>query len=69
MIVGVTGSFGSGKTTVANMFKQFNFKVINVDKLYRNIYKKNTSLKNKIKKEFETLDKTKIKNNIINNNN
>jgi len=59
MIIGVTGTFGSGKTTVANMFKKYGFKIINVDKLYHNIYNKN--LKNKIKKEFDTLDKEKIR--------
>ena len=61
MIIGITGTFGSGKTTVANMFKKYGFKVINVDKLYHNIYKKNKSLKNKIKKEFGTLDRNKLK--------
>ena len=61
MIIGITGSFGSGKTTVANLFAKHGFKVINVDKLYHGIYKKNKSLKNKIKKEFGTLDKNKIK--------
>ena len=66
MIIGITGSFGSGKTTVANMFKKYGFKVINVDKLYHNIYNKNKSLKNKIKKEFSTLDRNKIKNIVFN---
>lgn len=61
MIIGITGSFGSGKTTVANMFSRYGFKVINVDKLYHEIYNKNKSLKNKIKKEFGTLDRNKIK--------
>jgi len=66
MIIGITGSFGSGKTTVANMFKKYGFKVINVDKLYHNIYNKNKLLKNKIKKEFSTLDRNKIKNIVFN---
>ena len=66
MIIGITGSFGSGKTTVANMFKKYGFKVTNVDKLYHGIYSKDKSLKNKIKKEFSTLDRNKIKNIVFN---
>lgn len=69
MIIGVTGSFGSGKTTVANLFKKYNFKVINVDKLYDGIYKKNESLRNKIKKEFGTTNRTKLKKIVFNDSN
>jgi len=69
MIIGVTGSFGSGKTTVANMFSKYGFRVINVDKLYHNIYTKNKSLKNKIKKEFGTLNRDEIKKIVFNNSN
>jgi|TARA_Y100000310_G_C20691451_1_gene822530 dephospho-CoA kinase len=61
MIIGITGSFGSGKTTVAEMFRKQGFKVINVDKLYHGIYKRNLILKFKIRKEFGTLDRNKIK--------
>ncbi|MBW2977176.1 dephospho-CoA kinase [Candidatus Woesearchaeota archaeon] len=66
MIIGVTGSFGSGKTTVANMFKKYGFRVINADRLYQGIYKKNRALKNKIKKEFGTLGRSKIKKIVFN---
>jgi|TARA_Y100000031_G_scaffold149339_1_gene187017 dephospho-CoA kinase len=66
MIIGITGSFGSGKSTVANMFRKYGFKVINVDKLYHGIYKKNLILKFKIKKEFGTLDRNKIKKIVFN---
>lgn len=66
MIIGITGSFGTGKTTVANMFSQYGFKIIIVDKLYHNIYKKDNSLKNKVKKEFGTLDRNKIKKIVFN---
>ena len=66
MIIGITGSFGSGKTTVANMFGKYGFRVINADKLYHTIYKKNLILKFKIKKEFRTLDRKKIKKIVFN---
>jgi len=61
MIIGITGGFGTGKSTVANMFMNHGFRVINVDKLYHNIFKNNLILKFKIKKEFGTLDRNKIK--------
>lgn len=66
MIIGITGSFGSGKTIVANLFAKHGFKVINVDKLYHGIYSKDKSLKNKIKKEFGTLDRNEIKKIVFN---
>ena len=66
MILGITGSFGSGKTTVSNIFKKYGFEVINADKLYHGIYDKNKALKDKIKKEFSTLDRNKIKKIVFN---
>ncbi len=66
MILGITGSFGSGKTTVSNIFKKYGFEVINADKLYHGIYNKNKALRNKIKKEFGTLDRNKIKKIVFN---
>ena len=66
MIMGITGSFGTGKTTVANMFKKYGFRVINVDKLYRGIYNKNKNIREKIKKEFGTLNRNQIKKIVFN---
>ena len=66
MIIGITGSFGTGKTTVANMFKQYGFKVINIDKLYHGMYNKNNSLRNKIKKEFGTAKRDQLKKIVFN---
>ena len=61
MIIGITGSFGTGKTTVANMFSKYGFKVINVDKLYHGIYNKNYLLKSKIKNKFGTVNRNALK--------
>ncbi|MAE42260.1 dephospho-CoA kinase [Candidatus Woesearchaeota archaeon] len=61
MIIGITGSFGSGKTTVANMFKKHGFRVINADKLYHGLYENEKPLRKKILEEFKTLNRDKIK--------
>src|SRR3989338_3448534 len=66
MILGITGIFGSGKTTVSNMFRKHGFEIINADKLYHGIYNKNKALRNKIKKEFGTLDRNEIKKIVFN---
>jgi len=66
MILGITGSFGSGKTTVAGIFKKYGFEAINADQLYHGIYDENEALRNKIKKEFGTLDRNKIKKIVFN---
>lgn len=61
MIIGITGSIGSGKTTAANLFKKHGFKVINADEIGHKIIKKNSAAYKKIIKEFgkEILDKSK----------
>ena len=61
MILGITGSFGSWKTTIASIFKKYGFEAINADELYHDIYEKDEKLKNKIIEEFGTLDRSKIK--------
>jgi dephospho-CoA kinase len=66
MIIGITGSFGSGKTTVANIFVRYGYKVINADRLYRGLIKKDKSLYKKIKKEFGTTNRKKLKNIVFN---
>ena len=67
MILGITGSIGSGKTTVSNLFRKYGFKVINVDKFYASIYRKNKSLRSKVKEEFGTISRAKLKKTVLNN--
>ena len=67
MIVGITGNFGTGKTTVANIFGRYGFDVINVDRLYHNIYKKNPILISKLRKEFGTAKRNEIRKIVFNN--
>ena len=66
MILGITGSFGSGKTTIASIFKKYGFEAINADELYHDIYEKDEKLKNKIIEEFGTLDRNQIKKIVFN---
>jgi dephospho-CoA kinase len=40
LILGITGSFGSGKTTVAKIFKSYKAEVIDADKLAHNCIKR-----------------------------
>src|SRR3989344_8006961 len=61
MIIGITGSFGSGKTTVSNLFKKYGFTIIDVDKLYHDDFYRNHRLRNRIKKELGTLDRNELK--------
>ena len=41
MIIGITGTIGSGKTAASDLFKKYGFKVINADELYHKISKPN----------------------------
>ena len=49
MIIGLTGSFGSGKSSVARIFKKSGAVIIDADKIAKGVLK---SEKNKIAKEF-----------------
>ena len=61
MIVGITGSIGSGKTTVAKLFSRHWFKRIDADEIAHEIIKKNSIAYKKIVKIFGNgiLDKNK----------
>jgi len=58
-VIGVTGSFGTGKTTVANLFTRFGAKVIDADALVHHELKQNKKIIKKITSAFgrDILDK------------
>jgi len=68
MIIGVTGSFGSGKTTVSGMFGKLGAGVIDADKTYHLMIKPGEVLYRKIIKNFggavlkkdRTIDRKKL---------
>lgn len=75
MIVGLTGGIGSGKTTVANFFKELGVPVYNSDKAARKLMKNSKKVKNEIiallgedAYKGKKLNKTYISNLIFNNN-
>ena len=48
IIIGITGSIGMGKTTIANMLKQFNIPVFDSDKEVKDILENNNAVKKQI---------------------
>ena len=59
--VGILGSVGSGKTFVANIFKELSFNIFSADNEVANIYKNNKAVNKKIAKFFKLkLYKSKI---------
>ena len=61
MILGITGSIGSGKTTAAKLFERYKFRRIDADEIGHELLKSNKKIKNIIVKEFGNgiLDKNK----------
>lgn len=52
LLIGITGIIGSGKTTIANIFRKFNIPIINADEISRKVTKKNGSAYSEIIKNF-----------------
>ncbi|HLD48788.1 MAG TPA: dephospho-CoA kinase [archaeon] len=57
MLIGITGSFGSGKTTIAKMLAKKGAYIIDADKIAKQVFEKK---KKEIKKAFFTADRKKI---------
>jgi dephospho-CoA kinase len=51
--VGILGSVGSGKTFIANIFKELSFNIFSADNEVTNIYKNNKTVNKKIVKFFK----------------
>ena len=59
--VGILGSVGSGKSYVANIFKEIGFNIFSADNEVANLYKNNKIINKKISKFFKLkLYKSKI---------
>lgn len=52
LVVGLTGGIGSGKSTVAELFKKFDINIIDTDQLARNLTEPNLPAYQKILKKF-----------------
>lgn len=48
MILGITGSIGSGKTTAAKLFSKYHFSRIDADEIGHELLKSNKKIKNKL---------------------
>ena len=63
--IAVTGGIATGKTTICYLIKQIGIKTINSDNVIKKIYEKNSSINNKIKKNYPFLFNTKNKLDLI----
>lgn len=68
-ILGVTGSFGSGKTTVAGMLKGCGVKVIDADRIAHELIKPASPVYKKVIKAFGTAKRHKLAALVFNNKN
>lgn len=52
LVIGLTGSIGTGKSTIANKFKQLNIPVVDADKIAREVVEPHTETYRKIVETF-----------------
>lgn len=77
ILVGITGSFGSGKTTVAKIFKSFGAKLIDADRIASRIIKPGSKIYKRIVNTFgedilkdnKAMDRYKLAHIVFNNKN
>ncbi len=61
VILGITGTFGSGKSFVAKTFKELGAKVLDADEIVHTLLKsKDTPLALKVKRNFGTVNRKKL---------
>mgnify|MGYP001298271700 FL=1 len=65
LLVGITGSIGMGKSTVASMFKDHGFGVYNADDTVHYIYENDEEVINKIEAKFPGTNKEGIVDRIV----
>jgi dephospho-CoA kinase len=75
IIIGLTGSFGSGKSTVAKIFKAYGAKIIDADKIAHKAIRPHSQIYQKIIKAFgkdilkrdKVIDRRKLADKVFNN--
>ncbi|MBU4457215.1 MAG: dephospho-CoA kinase [Candidatus Omnitrophica bacterium] len=60
MIIGLTGSFGSGKTSIAKMFKGLGAYVIDADAICHSLMRLDKGVRNKVLRNFGTIDRAML---------
>lgn len=58
--VGISGKIASGKSEVENILRALKYPVFDLDEISRGLFENNETIRNKIKKEFQTLDRKAI---------
>ena len=59
-VIGLTGTIGSGKSTVAKILKQHGFTIINADKIGHALLGRSRTIKQKVCKVFGTTRRSKL---------